>query len=67
MTDRASDDEEVRITAPARLIAASMCDPGGEPAITTEKARTLKTAALNAILQAVLDVNGMGTVTQGNG
>lgn len=59
MRDRSAGDDEVRIAAPARLIAASLRNPDGGEAITTEKALTLKAAAMNALLSAVLDVNGM--------
>lgn len=56
-----SDDPEVSDMATPRLIAASLCDPDGKLTMTPERAATLKASASNAILLAVLDVNGMGT------
>lgn len=53
-----SDDDEKRAASMGKLIAASLCDPDGKPAITEAKARTLNPAAMNAIMAAILDVNG---------
>lgn len=55
-----SADEDVRVNCIARIIAASLCNPDGAPAITVEKAQTLKTVPMNAIFSAVLEVNGQG-------
>lgn len=54
----ASEDDNVRATSLAKLIAASMCEEDGSPALSFEKACTLKAGASNAILNAVLEVNG---------
>lgn len=56
-----SDDDEVHAGSMAKLIAASLCEPDGKPAITYKKALTLKPAAMNAIFGAVLAVNGLGS------
>jgi hypothetical protein len=53
-----SDDLETRITAPAVLIAAGLCEPDGSDAISVEKAATLKPTVSRAIVAAILDVNG---------
>lgn len=55
-----SQDEDVRSGSMARLIAASLCDAEGKPAITVAKAMTLKPSAANALIEAVLEVNGVG-------
>lgn len=54
-----SDDEDVRISSMAKLIAASLCEVDGKPAITVKQALQLKPAAANALIDAVLSVNGM--------
>lgn len=54
----ASDNEDVRAASVAKLISASLCDPDGKPAITFEKALQLKASAMNAIFEAMLEVNG---------
>ena len=50
-------DEDARAGAAARLIAAGVCNPDGSTAMTLEKALTLKSTPLNAIFQALLEVN----------
>lgn len=55
-----SDDEDVRAGSMAKLIAASLCDATGKPALTLKQALTLKTGPANAIASAVLEVNGIG-------
>ena len=59
-----SEDAEVRATAVARLIAASLCNPDGSPAMTFERACKLKPAPASAMLQAVLNVNGFGAAAK---
>lgn len=54
----ASDDLETRITAPAELIAAGLCEPDGSNAITVERAATLKPLVTRAIVAVILEVNG---------
>lgn len=53
-------DPDVRAASIVTLIAASMCDEQGNPAITLEQAALLRTAASSAIFEAVMDVNGKG-------
>jgi hypothetical protein len=55
-----SEDEEVRASSIAKLIAASLVEPDGKPAITIKDAARLNSAAANAIMSAILDVNGFG-------
>jgi len=58
--DESSDDEDVRANSIARLIAASLCNADGSPAMSVEKAAMLKPNPSNAIFSAVLSVNGVG-------
>lgn len=53
-----SENENVKATSIAKLIAASVCEPDGKPAITYEQALNLKASAMNAIFEAMLEVNG---------
>jgi hypothetical protein len=55
-----SSDEDVQAGSMAKLIAASLCDPDGKPAMSYAKALTLKPAAANALVQEILAVNGFG-------
>lgn len=55
-----SADPVVRSGSIALLISLSLVTPEGKPAITYDKAMTLKPKASNALTAAVLDVNGMG-------
>lgn len=50
--------EDAQAAAAVRLVAASLCDADGKPAMTLERALTLKTDALNALFEAVMSVNG---------
>lgn len=52
-----SKDDEVRAAAMSRLIAASLCEPDGSPAMPVEQAMRLKPAVATALFSAVLDVN----------
>lgn len=61
----ASEDEEVRATSIAKLIASSLVEPDGKPAITIKDAARLNSAAANAIMSAILDVNGFGKQKNG--
>ncbi|WP_454674840.1 hypothetical protein [Achromobacter pestifer] len=54
-----SDDALVRSQAPAILIAASVCNPDGSPALSFAKACTLKPAPMNAIFAKVMEVNNV--------
>lgn len=51
-------DADTRAGAAAKLIAACVCNPDGSPAMSYEKALTLKTGALNAIFAVVMEING---------
>lgn len=64
MLAEASDDEDVRIGSLARLIAASVCEADGKPALTYEQASRLKPTAANALLEAVLAVNAPGKLSE---
>lgn len=55
----ASDDEDAQAAAISRLIAASLCEPDGSPAITVEQAALLTPAAEGAIFRAIRSVNGL--------
>jgi hypothetical protein len=54
-----SNDQQERAESVHRLIAVSLCEPDGRPAITVERAATLKPAAAGALFSAVLEVAGM--------
>jgi hypothetical protein len=56
LTQEGNDDR--RDGAAAKLVAASVCNPDGTPAMTYEKALTLKSGPLNVIFAVVLDING---------
>ncbi|MDM0024075.1 phage tail assembly chaperone family protein, TAC [Variovorax saccharolyticus] len=53
-----SDDEDVRAGSMAKLISSSLCEEDGSEAMTYEQALKLKASAANALLDAVLEVNG---------
>lgn len=53
-----SENEDVKAASVAKLVASSLCEPDGKPAITFEKALQLKASAMNAIFEAMLEVNG---------
>lgn len=55
-----SDDEEVRAESVAKLIAASLCEADGKPAMSAEQAKRLKPKVADAIFQAVMSVNDPG-------
>lgn len=55
-----NDDPEIQAASIARLIAASLCDESGKPALTYQQALKLTAPAANAISASVLDVNGFG-------
>lgn len=50
-------DDNVQAGALAKLIAASLCEPGGDPAITYEQALLLKPEPMNALFAAIMEVN----------
>lgn len=55
-----SEDDEKRAVSIAPLIAASLVNADGTPAITLERALQLKPAPMNAIFTAIMEVNGAG-------
>lgn len=55
-----SKDEDVQVGSMAKLIAASLCEPDGKPALTYEKALQLKPGAANALVAEILSINGFG-------
>lgn len=61
-----SEDDEVRSEAIVRLIAASLCESDGTPAMTIEQARKLKSHVASSLFEAVLDVNRVHRGEQGN-
>lgn len=52
-----SADQAIRDTAVANLIAASLCESDGKPAITAEQAMKLNVSAAQALATAVMEVN----------
>lgn len=54
-----SQDEAEREGASAFLIAESLCNPDGTPAMPVEKAAMLKPAAMNEIMKAILVINDL--------
>lgn len=61
-----SADEEVRASAPARLVELGLCDADGKPSLTREQAERLKRPVLLRLVTALLDVNGYGKAAPGN-
>jgi hypothetical protein len=62
-----SDDENVRAGAMAKIIAASLCEADGKPAMDYAQALKLKTGAMTALMEAVLSVNGLKGNDAGKG
>ena len=55
-----SDDEDKRAGSVARMIASSMCEPDGSPALTAEQARKLKPSVSRRLFEVVLSLNEAG-------
>jgi len=55
----ASNDDEKRASAMTALIAASVCTPDGKPGMNAKQAAKLTPFAANALVNAILDVNGL--------
>jgi hypothetical protein len=55
-----SEDEEVRASSVAKLISLSLCEPNGAHMVTEEKAAQLKPVVSNAIIGAIMEINGFG-------
>ena len=54
---QSSADEDVKAGSIAKLIASSLCDKDGKPAITYEQSIKLKPEPMNAIFVALMEVN----------
>jgi hypothetical protein len=54
-----STDESIQAGSAAKLIAASLCDAEGKPAIGYTQALKLNPAATKSLLAAVMSVNGL--------
>lgn len=54
-----SNDDEKRASSMTALIAASVCDPDGKPAMNAKQAAKLSPFAANALMNAILEVNGI--------
>jgi hypothetical protein len=52
-----SADEDERAAAIPRLVAASLCEPDGSPALTLAEAKRLKPKVSNALMAAILEIN----------
>lgn len=55
-----SKDEEVQISANAKLLAQSLCNADGSEVVNIEQAAKLRPSVIGAMLEAVRDVNGLG-------
>lgn len=55
-----SADDDIKAGSMAKLIAASMVEEDGKQAITLKDALRLNSAATNAIISAILEINGFG-------
>lgn len=62
-----STDPGVADESTARLIARSLVEPSGSPAITPDRAARLKPAVSGAIYWAILEVNGVMTPAKAGG
>lgn len=54
-----STDEATQAGSAAKIIAASLCDPDGKPALTYQQALKLNPAATKSLIEAVMSVNGL--------
>jgi len=55
-----SEDEDIKASSMAKLISMSLCEPDGKPALNMKKALGLNAPATNAIVQAIMEINGFG-------
>lgn len=55
----ASEDEEVRAAAEAKLVAKALCDAEGQSVLTPEQAVQLKVPVLGRLMKAIRIVNGL--------
>jgi len=56
----ASKDEDVRAASISRMIAASMCEADGSPAVTVEQAMNMKPHVSSRLFDVVLALGGVG-------
>lgn len=56
-----SADETVRVTSMPKLVALSVCEPDGKPAMTLERAKMLKPEVMVALFSVILDLNQIGS------
>ncbi|SDW95085.1 hypothetical protein [Lysobacter enzymogenes] len=54
-----SEDEQTRFDALPMLLVAGICNPDGSPALPLKMAKRLKGEPMNALLVALLEVNGV--------
>lgn len=59
-----SADEDVRISSMAVLIASSVMNPDGTPAMDVERAQKLKPQVTNALMREILDLNSIGATAK---
>ncbi|MDD2663959.1 MAG: hypothetical protein PHD19_09380 [Dechloromonas sp.] len=52
-----SGDEDAKAGATAKIVASAVCNSDGTPAMSYEKALTLKPVALNALFSAAMEVS----------
>lgn len=52
-----SEDPAVRVTSMFALVASSVVEPDGRPAMDVERAKTLRTPVLNAIVREIIAIN----------
>lgn len=55
-----SADEAVKVTSMPKLIALSVCEPDGTPAMTLDRAKTLRPEVMIAIFHEILNLNRIG-------
>jgi hypothetical protein len=53
----ASDDQDVKASSIAKMIAASLCEEDGRAAMTVDQALTLKASVASKLLVAITEVN----------
>ena len=55
-----SGDEQKRLSSMFVLIAASVCEPDGKPALSAEQAAQLKPTVTSALMAEILKINRIG-------
>lgn len=55
-----SEDEQIKAQSLGKLIAASVVEPDGKQAMTQKDAMRLNSAAANALMAVILEINGYG-------